>query len=579
MLSRLTLLGPVSLSGPGRQSMRRASQQRRIALLSVLASSPGGSIGRDRAVGLLWPERDERSARHLLADSLYVLRRTLGDGAITASREMLRISPDHLWIDVVEFRKALNEERWVDALALYRGDFLDGFNLRNAPDFDQWALIERTRLRTSATRAASVLAGSLQRAGRIAEAIPIAERRLELAAHDEGALRDLVRLHVAAGNRARGASIARGFIERLALELGISPSPETMSLVHETRVDGHAEPIVIIARREPTRHRMRESDTVTSSLIARGRHHWNQRTAASVGRALGYFTRAAERDDRCVDAWCGITDCWIVMGARGYAPLDDAIRRAETSAERARTIDDTLSGVHMSIGGVQILRRRWREAETALRSAIRLDPANATAHHWLALTLLTGFGHRDAAIREQTISVQLNPVGSMQVGALAWQRYLRGEYELARSDMLPATELNPDFDEGYTGLARIAARLGDDATMARAVADGLARRGDLRGDLLAEQASGLAVLGDARGARRLLGEASAHGAMPLNLALTWAALGHADRAFHFLERDTFLIYWAPQALWWDPRLDGIRDDARFRPIRARVERTWLPAWS
>jgi DNA-binding SARP family transcriptional activator len=559
--------------------MRRASQQRRIALLSVLASSPGGSIGRDRVVGLLWPERDERTARHLLADSLYVLRRTLGDGAITASSEMLRISPDHVWIDVVEFRKALHEERWIDALALYRGDFLDGFNLRNAPDFDQWALIERNRLRTSASRAASVLADSLQRAGRVAEAIPIAERRLELAAHDEGALRDLVRLHVATGNRARGASIARGFVERLALELGISPSPETMRLVQETRVESNAEPIVVIARREQARHRVRESDTVTSSLIARGRHHWNQRTAASVGRALGYFTRAAERDDRCVDAWCGITDCWTVMGGRGYAPLDVAIRRAQATAERARILDDTVSDVHMSVGGIQILRRRWREAEVARRSAISIDPGNVTAHHWLALTLLTGFGDREAAIREQTVSVQLNPVGSMQVGALGWQRYLRGEYELARSDMLPATELNPDFDEGHAGLARIAARLGDDATMARAIEDGMTRRGDLRGDLLAEQASGLAVLGDARGARRLLGEANAHGAMPLNLALAWAALGNADRAFHFLERDAFLIYWTPQALWWDPRLDGIRDDARFRGIRGRVERLWSPAWS
>jgi hypothetical protein len=115
--------------------------------------------------------------------------------------------------------------------------------------------------------------------------------------------------------------------------------------------------------------------------------------------------------------------------------------------------------------------------------------------------------------------------------------------------------------------------------MARAIEDGMTRRGDLRGDLLAEQASGLAVLGDARGARRLLGEANAHGAMPLNLALAWAALGNADRAFHFLECDAFLIYWTPQALWWDPRLDGIRDDPRFRGIRGRVERLWSPAWS
>jgi DNA-binding SARP family transcriptional activator len=578
MPSRLALLGPVSLTGPDGPLTRRASQHRRIALLALIASSPGGSISRDRVMGLLWPERDERSARHLLADSLYILRRTLGDSAITASSETLRLSPDVVWSDVGEFRSALAEERWSDALELYRGDFLDGFNLRNAADFDQWALTERARLHASATRAASALANALERAGRITEAVAAAERRLELAVHDEAALRDLVRLHNAADNRVRAAVVARGFVERLALELGISPSAETMRLVRDARVQGHAEPIIVVAPREPKRRRARNIDTLTASIIARGRHHWHQRTQVSVERALGYFMRAAERDDRAVHAWCGLADSWTVMGGRGYAPLADAIAGAEASAERALTLDDTLSSVHASIGGINILRRRWRDAEAALRRAIRLDPRNADARHWLALTLLTGFGDREAAIREQTISVHLNPVAGMPVGALGWQRYLRGEYELSRLDMQPAVELNPDFEEGHTGLARVAARLGDETTMVAAIAAGLARRGDLRGDLLAEHASALAVLGDSHRARQVAREASAHRAMPLNLALAWASVGDADRAFRYLERESFLVYWAPQAIWWDPRLDGIRDDARFSRVRERVERVWLPAW-
>jgi tetratricopeptide (TPR) repeat protein len=267
------------------------------------------------------------------------------------------------------------------------------------------------------------------------------------------------------------------------------------------------------------------------------------------------------------------------MGGRGYVAVADAIAAAQASADRALSLDDTRSSVYVSLGGINILRRRWPEAEAALRRAIRLDPHNADARHWLALTLLTGFGDRDAAIREQTISVQLNPVGGMPAGALGWQRYLRGEYELARSDMQPAVELNPDFEEGQTGLARVAARLGDDATMIAAIAAGLTRRGDLRGDLLAEHASALAVLGDAPRARRLAREAGVHRARPLNLALAWASLGDADRAFQCLERESFDVYWAPQAVWWDPRLDVIRDDARFSRVRERVGRLWLPAWS
>jgi DNA-binding SARP family transcriptional activator/Flp pilus assembly protein TadD len=559
--------------------MRRAAQQRRIALLAILASSPGGSISRDRVLGILWPERDERSARHLLADSLYILRRTLGNRAITAASETLRLSPDLVWTDTIEFRRALAEGRWSDALELYRGDFLDGFNLRNAPDFDRWAFGERSHLRASATRAASELSDAFEREGRISEAIAAAERRLELAVHDEAALRHLVRLHNATGNRARAAAIARGFVERLALELGIPASRETMRLAQDARVQAHAEPIVVVPPRDPKRCGARTIDSVTASLIARGRHHWHQRTRVSVERALDYFTQAVGRDDRAVDAWCGLADSWVVMAGRRYAPLTDAIKGAEASAGRAQRLDDTVSIVSTSIGGINILRRRWREAEAALRHAILLDPENANARHWLALTLLTGFGDRDTAIREQTISVQLDPVVSMPVCALGWQRYLRGEHELARSEMRPAAELNPDFEEGHAGLARVAARLGDDATVATTIAAGLTRRGDLRGDLLAEHASALAVLGDATRARQLAHEASAHGAMPLNLALAWATLGDADQAFRYLQRDSLGIYWAPQAVWWDPRLDGIRDDVRFRRVLERVERVWLPAWS
>src|SRR6476660_10489913 len=101
MRSRLCLLGPVSLTGPDGASARRASQQRRMALLALIASAPGGAITRARLLGLLWPDRDERVARHLLADSLYVLRRTLGGDAIIAAGDALRLSSDVVSTDVV----------------------------------------------------------------------------------------------------------------------------------------------------------------------------------------------------------------------------------------------------------------------------------------------------------------------------------------------------------------------------------------------------------------------------------------------------------------------------------------------
>jgi DNA-binding SARP family transcriptional activator len=357
MTNRLTLLGAVCLTSDAGEArlMRRASQSRRLALLALIACSPDQSIARDRLLGLLWPDRDERTARHLLADSLYVLRQTLGDDAIVAAGETLRLASDIVWTDVAELHKALAEERWADALRLYRGDFLDGFFVRNAVDFDQWALAERDRLRALATRAASTLARELHRVGQMAEAIASAERALELSPCDEAVFRELVRLLVAANNRARVEALGRGFVGRLARELGVSPSPETMRLLQETRA---------------LTNRQRSIDSATAGIIAQGRYHWHQRTRVSVERAIAYFTRALERDANAVDAWCGLADSWVVMGGRGYAPVKVAIERGAPSAARALALDDTLSAAHTSIGGINILRRRWRDAEAAFRRAM-----------------------------------------------------------------------------------------------------------------------------------------------------------------------------------------------------------------
>jgi tetratricopeptide (TPR) repeat protein len=317
---------------------------------------------------------------------------------------------------------------------------------------------------------------------------------------------------------------------------------------------------------------------VTTSLILRGRHQWHHRTRSAIERAISYFTAAVERDPRAVEAWCGLADSWTVMGGRGYVPLGIAVEHAAAAADRALRLDDTVSATSASIGGVNIMRRRWHDAETALRRAIVLDPRNADAHHWLSMTLLSGFGLREEAVREQIIAVSLNPVLPMLVGVLGWQRYLRGEYDLSRSNMEPAVDLNADFEEGHAGLARAAARLGDEATVMKAIGAGLKRRGDLRGDLLAEQASAFAILGDARGARQLAVEASRHEALPLNMALAWASVGDARRALDSLERESFLVYWAPQAVWWDDRFDQIRDEARFARVLDRVAGAWSSEW-
>jgi DNA-binding SARP family transcriptional activator len=575
---QLALLGPVSLTGPVGPFARRAVQRRRMALLALLAGSSHESVSRDRVVGLLWPESDDRTARHLLADSVYVLRRALGTDAIVTSDEELRLSSDHVRVDIAEFRRGLTTERWADALRLYRGDFLDGFFVRNASEFERWASSERAHLHADAMRAASAHTRALERSGRMGEAVAAAERAFELTPCDEAIFRQLFTLLLATDNRARAKAASRALIERLAVELGIAPSPQTMRMISETRGSEGSEPIVVVVPRAGCGSRSRSPDSVTANIIAQARHHWQQRTRPAVLRSIDYFSRAVERDARAVDAWSGLADAWVVMAGRGYAPVEDAAPRAAQYAERALALDGSRSSAHASLGGVNIMRRRWDDVETALRRAIQIDPRNADARHWLAMTLLTAFGKRDEALREQIIAARMHPLAPIQVGTVGWLRYLSGEFELSKLAHEPAADLNGEVEEGHAGVARAAARLGDEAGVRSAITAGLSRRLESRGDLLAEYASALAVLGDTRRARRIALGASARGAAPMKLALAWASLGDAKRTFSWLGRESFLVSWTPQAVWWDPRFDDFRDDERFVRVRQAAAMSWRSDW-
>ena len=97
-------------------------------------------------IALLWPERDAERGRHSLSQLLYSLRGDLGAGALIGGVDEVRLDPAQVGSDLAEFRKAIAHRKWEVAGELYRGPFLDGFFLNDAPGFDQWVEEERQRL-------------------------------------------------------------------------------------------------------------------------------------------------------------------------------------------------------------------------------------------------------------------------------------------------------------------------------------------------------------------------------------------------------------------------------------------------
>jgi DNA-binding SARP family transcriptional activator len=199
------------------------------ALLAYLAVSDQPHR-RASLAALFWPEANEQKARGALRRTLSVLRSALGERWLEASGETLSLGATNLHIDVREFRRAVAERRLDDAVDLYRGPFMEGFSLRDSPEFDDWQAEQADRLRGEYAAALSRIAAEAERAGDLAVAIAHAKRRVAMDRLDEPANRELMRMQALAGDRAAALQQYHTLIRALDRELGVAPAHETRAL-------------------------------------------------------------------------------------------------------------------------------------------------------------------------------------------------------------------------------------------------------------------------------------------------------------------------------------------------------------
>jgi DNA-binding SARP family transcriptional activator len=97
-------LGRLAIRVDGREVPNFSAQPVRTALLVYLAVA--GEASRDLVMALLWPESDAPRARHALRQTLYELKRTLGEGWLEIHGELLRVGKG-VSVDAVRFRGAM----------------------------------------------------------------------------------------------------------------------------------------------------------------------------------------------------------------------------------------------------------------------------------------------------------------------------------------------------------------------------------------------------------------------------------------------------------------------------------------
>lgn len=267
---KLALLGPLQLTIDDEPLIGLDSGKAR-ALLCYLAVN-GRIHSRHALANLLWGELPESDARRNLRGVILKLRQLL-EPYLQISHQTVALNPDApIWLDVTAFREGLQAggqqgTGWQTAVQLYRGEFLQEFYIRQAPDFDNWLQEQRTWFHNQAIMAHDAWATHLQAQGAFDEGIRVARQLLNLEPTREASHRLLMALLALSGQRTDALRQFAQCRQLLAAELGVAVSAETAAL-HEQIRSGEYDKVTGQKATRPLGHRPSQNTATQSPFIA-----------------------------------------------------------------------------------------------------------------------------------------------------------------------------------------------------------------------------------------------------------------------------------------------------------------------
>ena len=222
------------------------SRRKNLALLAYLALTDERH-SREEIATLLWPELDSLHSLTALRRDLHVLRKSLGDFGLVASRQVIGLHQNGaIWCDALTFQQRLsahrtwlaagspngtgqaaeNIERLTTAVELYRDDFMRGFTLRDSEPFDEWQTAQTERLRHDLMVALKYLVDVYESRHNFDLAILYTQRLLEADPLNESVHRKLMTFYGQTGQHTAALQQFQRYTDLWADNLGVPPSDE-----------------------------------------------------------------------------------------------------------------------------------------------------------------------------------------------------------------------------------------------------------------------------------------------------------------------------------------------------------------
>jgi TolB-like protein/DNA-binding winged helix-turn-helix (wHTH) protein/Tfp pilus assembly protein PilF len=297
-------------------------------------------------------------------------------------------------------------------------------------------------------------------------------------------------------------------------------------------------------------------------LYLKGRYAFYQYTSLGWQQAIDHFNRAVETDPSFALAYAGLADAYIVAGAYGSIPTEEALTRGKAAAARALALDDALASAHYALATAHTWYDwDWAGAEAEFRRGLELNPNDAMGRNWHGgyLSLL---GRHDEAIAEHERARQLDPLSLIVNANLTRALYWARRYDEAIAQARATLELDRGFG---VALFWLEGALRHKGLIQEAVA--------LRQAVDREQADAIARTFERSGFTALLrecGESYRKSNLLETAARCYAQADQKDMAIALLQecfehRCSDIV-----GLNVEPDFDGLRDDPRFQVLARKV---------
>lgn len=258
------LLGSASflLNGQPLKSLpTRASQ----ALLIYLLHQ-NHPIERERLIDMFYQASTPKQAAANFRSMLSRLRKELAPFLEITNRSVAIHWEADIWVDTAVFAKNISNGNLEEALSFYHGDFLAGFFLRDAPEFENWALVERERLRLLAIEAMQKQAAAYERKGNYWGALKTVNQLLAVESLLEETHQSKMLLLARTGQRPLALQHYAETVQLFEDELGVAVSAKTTAVYERIASLPSPAPAMLPASTDEFIGREAEIQTITELL-------------------------------------------------------------------------------------------------------------------------------------------------------------------------------------------------------------------------------------------------------------------------------------------------------------------------